>query len=73
MVEAGEEPKALQDILGHTKISTTCDLYVHASREMKSKALSSLSDLFTKKDAPEDTKTESKKASHLKVVNGSRK
>lgn len=47
MVEAGEEPKVLQEILGHAKISTTYDLYVHVTQEMKSKALASIEDILT--------------------------
>ena len=30
-IEAGIRPKTLQILLGHSKISTTMDLYVHVS------------------------------------------
>ena len=34
-IEGGMTPKTLQEILGHTNISTTMDIYVHATEDLK--------------------------------------
>lgn len=35
MVEAGTNLKAMQDILGHSDISTTMNIYAEASKDLK--------------------------------------
>ena len=38
-IEGGMNPKALQAIMGHEKISTTLDLYVHSDDDYKTKEI----------------------------------
>lgn len=38
LLEAGEHPKVVQELLGHTKISTTLDIYSHVRPEIKEMA-----------------------------------
>lgn len=38
-IEGGMQPKTLQKILGHSKISMTMDLYVHVTNEQKQKEM----------------------------------
>jgi len=42
MLELGEAPKTVQTMLGHTKISTTLDLYTHVSLDLEKKAAAKL-------------------------------
>jgi integrase len=42
MLELGEAPKTVQTMLGHTKISTTLDIYSHVSLDMERKAAAKL-------------------------------
>jgi integrase len=42
MLELGEAPKTVQTMLGHTKISTTLDIYTHVSLDMERKAAAKL-------------------------------
>ena len=42
MLELGESPKTVQTILGHTKISTTLDIYSHVSLDLERKAAARL-------------------------------
>jgi integrase len=46
MLELGESPKTVQTMLGHTKISTTLDIYSHVSLDMERKAAASLNTLL---------------------------
>ena len=39
LVEAGVSPKVVQERLGHSKITTTLDLYVHVTGEMQTSAV----------------------------------
>ena len=39
MVEAGTNMKAMQEILGHSDISTTMNIYAEASEELKEKEM----------------------------------
>jgi len=39
LLEAGEHPKVVQEILGHSKISTTMDTYSHVSMNLKTSAV----------------------------------
>jgi len=42
MLELGEAPKTVQTMLGHTKISTTLDIYSHVSLDLEKKAVARL-------------------------------
>jgi integrase len=42
LLQAGENPENLRDLLGHTKTSTTLDLYCHSTMEGKKKAIERL-------------------------------
>ena len=39
MVEAGTNMKAMQEILGHSDISTTMNIYAEATKELKEKEM----------------------------------
>jgi len=47
MLEQKEDPKVLQELLGHSKISTTYDVYVKVTTETKAKAIKSLEKILT--------------------------
>jgi integrase len=42
LLELGESPKVVQTILGHSKISTTLDIYSHVSLDLERKAVAKL-------------------------------
>jgi integrase len=42
MLELGEAPKTVQTMLGHTKISTTLDIYSHVSLDLEKRAAANL-------------------------------
>ncbi|WP_251862149.1 site-specific integrase [Clostridium sp. Marseille-Q2269] len=46
LFELGENPKTVQDLLGHSNISITLDTYTHVLESMKKKAVSKLNDLY---------------------------
>lgn len=46
LLQAGENPENLRDLLGHTKTSTTLDLYCHSTMEGKKKAVARLKDII---------------------------
>lgn len=46
LLEAGEHPKIVQELLGHTKISVTLDIYTHVADGLKEKAASKLNDML---------------------------
>lgn len=46
-IEAGMEPKTLQEILSHASISTTMDIYVHVTKESKAKEMGCLEKLMS--------------------------
>ncbi len=45
-IEKGMEPKVLQKILGHSKISQTMDLYVHTEDDFKVEEMKKIANLF---------------------------
>lgn len=46
LFELGEEPKIVQELLGHSNISITLDTYTHVLDSLKKKAASKLNDLY---------------------------
>lgn len=46
LFELGENPKTVQELLGHGNISITLDTYTHVLDDMKVKAVSKLNDLY---------------------------
>ncbi|MBS4958184.1 MAG: site-specific integrase [Clostridium sp.] len=47
LFELGEDPKTVQELLGHSNISITLDTYTHVLENMKKKAASKLNDLYS--------------------------
>ena len=47
LLENGESPKVIQEILGHTTITTTLDIYTHITEEKKIETVQSLERLFS--------------------------
>jgi len=48
LLEMEVNPKIVQEILGHTIISTTLTIYSHVSKKVKSDAIDKLSDILAK-------------------------
>lgn len=46
LFELGENPKTVQELLGHSDISVTLDTYTHVLDDMKEKAISKLDSLY---------------------------
>ena len=46
LLDEGIHPKVVQEMLGHTKISTTLDIYSHVSTELKEKAANRLDEVL---------------------------
>lgn len=46
LLEAGESPKVVQELLGHSNISTTMDIYAHLSNDAKIRAIKNLNGLI---------------------------
>lgn len=46
LLQAGENPENLRDLLGHSKTSTTLDLYCHSTMDGKKKAISRLAGII---------------------------
>ncbi|OPY59588.1 MAG: Tyrosine recombinase XerD [Pelotomaculum sp. PtaU1.Bin065] len=55
LLELGEEMTTVQELLGHTKISTTSDIYSHVSEKLKRRAVDKLDNVLvpnTTKETP---------------------
>lgn len=48
LLEAGENLKMVQELLGHSRISVTADIYSHVSPELKRSAVAKLNGMFTR-------------------------
>ena len=46
LLESGENLKAIQELLGHSQISTTMDIYTHFSEELRRKSIDNLENLI---------------------------
>ena len=46
LFEEGESAKVIQELLGHSTIAITMDIYTHVSKKGKKKAVSKLDNLF---------------------------
>lgn len=49
LLKAGEHPKVVQELLGHSSIQTTMDIYSHVDPEIKVKAARSINSVFKMK------------------------
>lgn len=65
MLEEKEDPKVLQELLGHADISTTYNIYVKVTTETKAKALGKLEDILTGKEKDDKPKKKKKKKTQL--------
>jgi site-specific recombinase XerD len=48
MLERGENPKVVQETLGHSRISTTLDTYSHVMPHMQREAMGRFGRMFSK-------------------------
>ena len=46
LFELGEKAKTVQELLGHSNVSITLDIYTHVLEDMKLNAVSKLNDLY---------------------------
>lgn len=53
LLNAGESPKVIQDLLGHSTITTTMDIYAHVSKEAKVKTIQTFDEILNKPDIEE--------------------
>ena len=52
LLESGESPKVIQELLGHSSITTTMDIYTHITKKGKVRAVNTLDSLISyKKEA----------------------
>jgi len=49
LLKAGEHPKVVQELLGHSSIQVTMDIYSHIEPEIKVKAAQSINGVFQMK------------------------
>ena len=47
LLEAGEETKTIQELLGRSKESTTNDIYIHVTENLKRRAVDKIDSSFT--------------------------
>lgn len=52
LLEADEHPKVVQELLGHSRIGVTLDLYTHVRPELKQRAAEKINDLLRAKEIP---------------------
>lgn len=50
LLESGESPKVIQELLGHSTITTTMDIYTHISKKGKVGAMQKLDLLLEQED-----------------------
>lgn len=67
LYEEGVNMKVIQDVLGHSDIGTTMNIYADATRELKTKELGMLEDYFSRK-ADEDTDAGEEKEKREMVI-----
>lgn len=53
LLEAGEAPKVIQELLGHSTITTTMDIYAHVSSEVKKRTINRLDSLIESNNVQE--------------------
>jgi integrase len=47
LLEAGEETKTVQEILRHTRLSTTADIYTKVTDKLKTKAATKINNILS--------------------------
>lgn len=52
LLKAGEHPKVVQELLGHSTIAMTLDIYSHVSNGLKEQAAAKLNDIIQIKMPP---------------------
>ncbi|TDA65811.1 MAG: hypothetical protein D9V47_11955 [Clostridia bacterium] len=52
MLELREHPKVVQQMLGHSRIAMTLDIYSHVSLDLERKAAARLNEVLKKEKAP---------------------
>lgn len=52
LLESGEHPKVVQELLGHSSITMTLDIYSHVMPDIKEKAIKKLDSIYEQKETP---------------------
>lgn len=68
LCEAGVNMKVIQDILGHSDISTTMNIYADATKELKEQKLQAFSDYLDSKKKAEDKAVKEDDSMIIKVI-----
>ena len=50
LLEAGESAKVIQELIGHSSITTTKDTYAHITKRGKEKSVQTLNNIFESRD-----------------------